>query len=120
MADNDENLSIVRDIAVKYCQQLDRAHYSALLNAADELERLFYDLDKCKEGSVIRTRINDKQVEKIRTLSAENSALSSFVADIANGRLTDVDAYQRARELNGSVSTRQEEIDDDWEGLEID
>ena len=36
--------------------------------AADEIERLTYDLDKCREGSAIRTRINDKQVAEIEHL----------------------------------------------------
>lgn len=46
------------------------------LEAKDrEIERLKYDLGRCRDGSAIRTRINDKQVARIAQLESalENS-----------------------------------------------
>ena len=43
-------------------------HNDLSAEAAEELESLTADLDKCREGSAIRTRINDKQVARIKLL----------------------------------------------------
>lgn len=101
MSENDENLQYLIDrlrgtAKLHEIGQATVADYSLLWQASNELARLSAE--------------NRDQAGHIDTLKAENATLRAH--------LNEWKVWQRT--VVNSDSTRQEEIDDDWEGLEID
>lgn len=82
-------LETMREGAAKLKKQ--QQYISTLERMADEradtIEQLRHDLEKCREGSVIRTRVEKKHLERIAELEAIHDAALNFIdSSVENGR----------------------------------